>query len=75
MKFFGISELEDFVRNGSFQVVETENLTHNPTNYFIAAKKLPGTKQIISPDPTADMNILREEKARTINPCIQKEKQ
>jgi 2-polyprenyl-3-methyl-5-hydroxy-6-metoxy-1,4-benzoquinol methylase len=61
MKFFRISELEGSVRDGSFQVVETENLTHNPTNYFIAAKKVPGTQQIISPDPTADMNTQREE--------------
>jgi 2-polyprenyl-3-methyl-5-hydroxy-6-metoxy-1,4-benzoquinol methylase len=49
MKFFGISELEDSVKNGHFLILETERLTHNPTNYFIASQKVSGTGGI-SPD-------------------------
>ena len=40
IKFFKISELEDSIANGNFQIVETESLTHNPTSYFIVAKKI-----------------------------------
>lgn len=38
MKFFKISELEEFITKGNFQIVETEPLT--PTEYFIVAKKI-----------------------------------
>ena len=40
MRFFKISELEDSIANGNFQIVETESLTHNPTSCFIVAKKI-----------------------------------
>jgi hypothetical protein len=34
------SELEGLIANGSFQIVETEDLDQNPPNYFVVAKKL-----------------------------------
>jgi hypothetical protein len=39
MRFFTISELEDFVTRGNFQIVEMECLVPNPTEYFIVAGK------------------------------------
>lgn len=38
IRFFKISELEDSITNGNFQIVDTERLT--PTEYFIVAKKV-----------------------------------
>jgi len=40
MKNFKVSELEDLIANGNFQIVETENLSHTPLDYFIVAKKV-----------------------------------
>ncbi len=40
MRFFKISELEDSITNGNFQIVETESLNQSSMNYFIAAKKI-----------------------------------
>ena len=40
IRFFKISELEDSITNGNFQIVETKSLNHGPMNYFIAAKKI-----------------------------------
>jgi 2-polyprenyl-3-methyl-5-hydroxy-6-metoxy-1,4-benzoquinol methylase len=40
IRFFKISELEDAIANGNFQIVETESLTRNPTSYFVVAKKI-----------------------------------
>ncbi len=41
MSFFKISELENLIVNGNFQIVKTEIFTHHPaTEYFIAAKKI-----------------------------------
>jgi 2-polyprenyl-3-methyl-5-hydroxy-6-metoxy-1,4-benzoquinol methylase len=34
------SELKDLVTNGDFKIIETENISHSPPNYFIVAKKL-----------------------------------
>ena len=39
LRFYKFSELEDLIAGGKFQVVETENLSHSETFYFIAAKK------------------------------------
>ena len=39
IRFFNISELESSVTRGNFQIVEPESLNHNPTEYFIVAKK------------------------------------
>lgn len=38
MRFFKISELEEFITKGNFQIIETEPLT--PTEYFIVAQKI-----------------------------------
>ncbi len=40
IKFFKISELEDAIANGNLQIIETQSLTHNPTSYFIVARKI-----------------------------------
>ncbi len=40
LKFFTVSELEDAIANGDFQIVEAESLTRNPTSYFVVAKKI-----------------------------------
>ncbi len=40
MRFFKISELEDLITNGNFQIVKTESLNHSPEEYFIVAKKV-----------------------------------
>ncbi|MFA5267204.1 MAG: class I SAM-dependent methyltransferase [Methanoregula sp.] len=40
MRFYKISELEDFVTRGNFQIVETECLVPNPPEYYIAARKI-----------------------------------
>jgi 2-polyprenyl-3-methyl-5-hydroxy-6-metoxy-1,4-benzoquinol methylase len=41
MRFFKVSELENFITNGDFQIVETESMIYNHiTIYFIAAKKI-----------------------------------
>ena len=40
MRFYKISELEDFVTRGYFQIVETECLVQSPTEYFIVARKM-----------------------------------
>lgn len=34
-----ISELEDLIVSGNFQMVETETLNPNPVNYFVVARK------------------------------------
>jgi 2-polyprenyl-3-methyl-5-hydroxy-6-metoxy-1,4-benzoquinol methylase len=39
MRFFKISEFEDLITNGNFQIVETESLHSIAEQYFIAAKK------------------------------------
>ena len=38
-----VSELEDLVVDGNFQIVETEDLDQTPPNYFIVAKKVSRT--------------------------------
>ncbi|MCX6121744.1 MAG: methyltransferase domain-containing protein [Ignavibacteriales bacterium] len=44
MRFFKVSELEDFITHGDFQIVETESMIYNHiTIYFIAAKKIERT--------------------------------
>ncbi len=40
LKFFTVSELEDAIAKGNFQIVEAESLTRNPTSYFVVAKKI-----------------------------------
>jgi 2-polyprenyl-3-methyl-5-hydroxy-6-metoxy-1,4-benzoquinol methylase len=40
LKFFTVSELEDVIAKGNFQIVEAESLTRNPTSYFIVAQKI-----------------------------------
>lgn len=40
IKLFKITELENLIANGNFQVVETETLSNSPTNQFIVAKKM-----------------------------------
>jgi 2-polyprenyl-3-methyl-5-hydroxy-6-metoxy-1,4-benzoquinol methylase len=37
---FKFSELEDLIANGNLQIVETENIYHNVSGYFIVAKKI-----------------------------------
>jgi 2-polyprenyl-3-methyl-5-hydroxy-6-metoxy-1,4-benzoquinol methylase len=39
IRFFKVSELEESITNGYFQIVESKSLNHGPTIYFIAAKK------------------------------------
>ena len=39
MRFFRISEFEDLIADGNFQIVETERLHSPGEQYFIAAKK------------------------------------
>jgi ubiquinone/menaquinone biosynthesis C-methylase UbiE len=39
IRALSISELEELVAGGSFQIVETERLEHKPPNYFIVARK------------------------------------
>ena len=43
MRFFKISEFEDLIANGNFQIVETESLQCMAEQYFIAAKKISKT--------------------------------
>ena len=40
IRFFKISELEDLITNGNFQIVKTESLNHSAEEYFIVAKKV-----------------------------------
>ena len=40
VRFFKISELEDSIANGNFQIVETESLHTKEKHYFIVAKKV-----------------------------------
>lgn len=40
LQFFKTPELENSITNNNFKIIETEILAHNPTNYFIAAKKI-----------------------------------
>jgi 2-polyprenyl-3-methyl-5-hydroxy-6-metoxy-1,4-benzoquinol methylase len=40
VRFFKISELENLITNGNFQIVKTESLNHSPQEYFIVAKKI-----------------------------------
>jgi 2-polyprenyl-3-methyl-5-hydroxy-6-metoxy-1,4-benzoquinol methylase len=40
LKILKISELEDLIDRGNFQIVETENLNSTTSNYFIVAKKI-----------------------------------
>lgn len=40
VKFLKLSELQDAVTSGNFQIVETEKLSEKPPQYFIAAKKV-----------------------------------
>jgi 2-polyprenyl-3-methyl-5-hydroxy-6-metoxy-1,4-benzoquinol methylase len=40
MRFYKTSELEDFVTRGNFQIVETECLVPNPTEFFLVARKI-----------------------------------
>jgi 2-polyprenyl-3-methyl-5-hydroxy-6-metoxy-1,4-benzoquinol methylase len=42
MRFYKIQELEDLLTRGNFQIVETDCLVPNPTEYFIAARKIQG---------------------------------
>ena len=37
---FKFSELEDLIANGNLQIIETENLDHRISSYFIVAKKI-----------------------------------
>ncbi|UCG70015.1 MAG: class I SAM-dependent methyltransferase [Thermoplasmata archaeon] len=37
---FKIPELEDLITSGNFQIIETENIFHRMTSYFVAAKKI-----------------------------------
>ena len=39
-KFLKLSELQDAVTSGNFQIVETKKLSEKPPQYFIAAKKV-----------------------------------
>ncbi|MCP4153292.1 MAG: class I SAM-dependent methyltransferase, partial [bacterium] len=39
IRHFQISELEGLIANGDFQIVEAENSSDSPPNYFIVAKK------------------------------------
>ena len=39
VRLFKVSELEDLIRKENFQIIETKNSGHNPTNYFVVAKK------------------------------------
>jgi 2-polyprenyl-3-methyl-5-hydroxy-6-metoxy-1,4-benzoquinol methylase len=43
VKIYKFSELEDLIANRNFLIVETKDLQHSPQDYFIIAKKLPGT--------------------------------
>jgi hypothetical protein len=40
MRFYKISELEDFVTRGNFLIVEKECLVQSPTEYYIVARKI-----------------------------------
>jgi 2-polyprenyl-3-methyl-5-hydroxy-6-metoxy-1,4-benzoquinol methylase len=40
IRFFRISEFEDLIANGNFQIVETESLHSIAEQYFIVAKKI-----------------------------------
>jgi 2-polyprenyl-3-methyl-5-hydroxy-6-metoxy-1,4-benzoquinol methylase len=40
IRFFKISELEDSIANGNFQIIETESLQSPEEHYFIVAKKI-----------------------------------
>ncbi len=40
IRFFRISEFEDSIANGNFQIVETESLQSTAEQYFIVAKKI-----------------------------------
>ncbi len=40
LKFFTVSELEDSITIGNFQIVQTERWADNPVSCFIAAKKI-----------------------------------
>lgn len=40
MNLFKTNELEDSLAKVNFRIVETEIMHHNPTNYFIVAKKI-----------------------------------
>ncbi len=40
MKFFKLSELENFMIDGSFKLVETEIISHTLSEYFVVAKKI-----------------------------------
>ena len=40
IRFFRISEFEDSIANGNFQIVETESLHSTAEQYFIVAKKI-----------------------------------
>ncbi|UCG68371.1 MAG: hypothetical protein JSV09_11205, partial [Thermoplasmata archaeon] len=37
---FKIPELEELITRGNFQIIETENIFHRMTSYFVAAKKI-----------------------------------
>ncbi|UCE37493.1 MAG: class I SAM-dependent methyltransferase [Thermoplasmata archaeon] len=37
---FKIPELEDLITSGNFQIIETENIFHRMTSYFVTAKKI-----------------------------------
>lgn len=39
MQRLKISELENFIRQGNFEIIETANLYQKPPNYFIVAQK------------------------------------
>jgi len=39
MQMLKMSELENIIKQGHFEIIETENLYENPPNYYIAAKK------------------------------------
>ena len=41
MQFYKISELENILTAGNFQIVESEKLHHTQPNSFIVAKKIP----------------------------------
>lgn len=39
MRFFKIAELEDIIKEGKFNILETETLSQFPLDYFIVARK------------------------------------
>ncbi len=40
IRFFKVSELEEALTDGNFQIIRTESLNNSPLNHFIVAKKI-----------------------------------